>query len=230
MNQTRISNSLDFISIHIPKTAGTSFRNTLKSNFGENNVVRLDIDPDSKEILLENKPIGSSQLSHQILGIHGHMYYPDIINSFEIKRDTKWITWLRNPVDRVISNYYYLSEVLANELDEKGKGLDILSKMQRTLIEFARIDKNRNRMSKFLEGADISSFDFLGIMEFYHQDLQHFADVFGIENIQYYHHNSTVKKTEVDRKIRFEIEDLNKDDKALYELGIKLRNERLNKR
>ena len=39
----KISNNIELVSIHIPKTAGTSFRNVLKSAYSRKSVVRFDI-------------------------------------------------------------------------------------------------------------------------------------------------------------------------------------------
>lgn len=223
-NKTKkISNNIDIVSIHIPKTAGTSFRNILKSHFGDNAVVRLDIKPGKKLVLLENQLLESEKLSEEIKIIHGHMYFKDIANIFELHKKVKYITWLRDPVERVISNYFYLKSRLEEELDEESKGLNILSKMQRTLIEYARDNVNRNRMSKFLKGAEISKFDFVGIMEHYNQDLDYFAELIGIKEIHNFHHNPTSMKKDVPEDIRKEIEELNHDDIELYQNGIELR-------
>ena len=39
----KIKNKVELVSLHIPKTCGTSFRNTLKAVYGIKSVKRLDI-------------------------------------------------------------------------------------------------------------------------------------------------------------------------------------------
>jgi hypothetical protein len=134
-----------------------------------------------------------------------------------IPETAKWITWLREPSDRVLSNYFYLSERLREELDEEKRGLNILAKMQRTLIEFARDEINRNRMSKFLHGADLSRFDFIGLQEQYDSDLKHLAQILNWPEYPVFRHNVTRSRPTVDPDVLSEIRELNRNDYELYE-------------
>ncbi|MCF6171089.1 MAG: sulfotransferase family protein [Bacteroidales bacterium] len=225
----KIKNQLELISIHIPKTAGTSFRNILKEHFGEESVVRFDIVGKEKVILVENKELKPNKLPAHIKVIHGHFNYIDLIEKLEIKKDVPVITWLRNPVERVISNYFYLAKRLKEELREEEKGLDILSKMQKSLIEYARLELNRNRMSKFLDGISLEEMKFVGVHEFFDEDLEYFGRLFGFEDIQTLEHNITGVKHKVCVEVAQEIESLNALDMGIYNKGIKLRGKRINK-
>jgi len=220
----KISNSLEIVSMHIPKTAGTSFRNMLKDHFGEENAVRLDINNTTKRIDVENKIFSLNKLPKNIKVIHGHFYYFDLVDLFDLNENVKIITCLRNPVERVISNYFYLSKRLKEELDEEKKGLNILAKMQKSLIEYARNDISRNRMYKFLEGADLKKFYFIGFHENYNTDMAKFANLIGINNFAIYKHNITGKKEKVDEDIINEIEELNSLDIEIYKQAMEIKN------
>lgn len=222
----KISNSIELASIHIPKTAGTSFRNTLKDVYGKKSVVRLDIRSGGKKIEVEQKAHRGSKLSSSIKVIHGHFRYKDLIELFDINEDVPVITWMRDPVERVISNYYYLSEILAKELQEEKKGLNILAKMQRSLLEYARDDISRNRMYKFLDGMPMEKFHFVGIQEHYDEDLADLMQVLKVEKFPKIQVNVTGKKREVSQETMQEIRALNAFDIAMYEGALKLRNER----
>lgn len=59
----KISNQLELVSLHIPKTAGTSFRNILKDVYGASHVARLDIRRNTE---LNGKRLNSSKLKSGI--------------------------------------------------------------------------------------------------------------------------------------------------------------------
>jgi len=223
----KAKNRIGLISIHIPKTAGTSFRNILKDAYGAENVVRLDILKGASKVLIDNIEFKSRKLSSRIKVVHGHFNYIDLSEKFDLKDETPIITWLRNPIERVVSNYYYLSKRLKEELDEEGKGLNILAKMQKSLIEYARLEMNQNRMSKFLNGISLEEMKFVGIQEHFNEDLEYFGKLFGIENIKPLEHNITGKKHNVNDEIIREIAELNSLDMDIYKMGLELRNKRI---
>jgi Sulfotransferase family len=206
--------NIELISLHIPKTAGTSFRNILKDVYGKNRVVRFDVNHQGS-ITLEEKPFNKARLSNKIEIIHGHFYFQDIQKIIDI-RDIPLITWLRNPVDRVISNYFYLESVLIDVLNEEKRAINIRNKMQKTLIEYARAEINRNRISKFLKGSAPDDFAFIGLQEYFNEDLLRLSRLLKWKgSFEGYKHNITSRKKEiVEPEIRQEIEDLNRDDMA----------------
>ena len=225
-NNSKIRNNIELLSIHIPKTAGTSFRNVLKSVYGSRSVSRLDIRSGGKKIELERKQLRGNRLSSRIRVVHGHFRYKDFTELFECGESLPVITWMRNPVERVISNYYYLAGVLANELQEEKKGLNILAKMQRSLIEYAGNEISRNRMYKFLDGMPLEQFRFVGIHEHYREDLADLMALLGFEKFPDYRVNVTAQKREVDEDTLQKIRELNALDMELYEEALRLREQR----
>lgn len=225
----KIKNKIELISIHIPKTAGTSFRNILKEVYGAEHVERFDIIKKEKLIFVEEAELKSKKFPSKIKVIHGHFNYRDLTEQLKIRKDIPVITWLRNPVERVISNYYYLAERLREELQEEEKGLNILAKMQKSLIEYARLEMNRNRMSKFLEGISLDEMKFVGIQEYFNEDLAYFGHIFGIDNIKPLEQNITGEKHKVRNEILQEISGLNELDISLYNKALELRRKRLSK-
>lgn len=214
---------LELISLHIPKTAGTSFRNILKEVYGEKGVVRFDIN--NKRVVRLNQEVYTNKNLPAAKVIHGHFAYKDIKSLFDIPTDIQKITWLRNPVERVISNYFYLESRLKTLLNEEQNNLNILSKMQRSLLEYASDDINRNRQSGFLSGISLEEFDFVGIQEDFENDLVEISKVLNWEKLpNVLHQNKTpLKKNTVDFETKKEIERLNQDDMELYKKALKLR-------
>ncbi|MBP6184541.1 MAG: sulfotransferase family 2 domain-containing protein [Saprospiraceae bacterium] len=218
------SAQLELISIHIPKTAGTSFRNTLAGVYGDQAVVRLDIGLVRQEVRIREKIYSESTLPPGTRVIHGHYSYPLLTQHFHVDPALPVITWLRDPVRRVVSNYHYLAKRLAEELKEEQRGLNILRKMQRSLLEYAHDETNQNRMSRFLEGLSLETMHFVGIVEQYDEDLKTLANRMAWADYPVFHHNQTGKDTssitDTERDI---IRSLNQEDVALYEHALVLR-------
>jgi hypothetical protein len=219
---------LELISIHIPKTAGTSFRNTLKGVYGEEAVIRLDIELEVPVVKINEAVYNDRMLPSWTRVAHGHFTYPLLKKHFDLPGgDIPVITWVRDPVERVISNYYYLGKRLAEELDEPSKGLNILLKMQRTLMEYARDPLSCNRISKYLQGLPLEDFRFVGIQDHYSEDLNYLSRLLDWQNFNEFTHNRTGKSyDQVTPKQRDEIRALNDADVRLYEKALELREKR----
>ncbi len=222
----RIKAKVELVSLHIPKTAGTSFRNILKEVYGEERVVRFDI---NRFISIENEEFKEKKLPSQIRVIHGHFPYDQLMEQVALPEGVPVITWLRDPVKRVISNYYYLSKILRKELNEEEKDLNILAKMQKTLLEYANAEPNRNRMSSFLKGSTLEDFFFIGIMDHYEEDLKDLAGLLGWGEYTELQHNITGEKPDIDEETLNIIRELNSKDIEVYKSALKQREERIKK-
>ena len=197
LENIRGKGKLELISLHIPKTAGTSFRNTLKAIYGDEAVVRLDIyDPHrgAERVQINQEVYPQSYFPKSAKVIHGHFKLKDLHHFFDVPEEVPMITWLRDPVERVISNYYYLVQRLSDEVDKLGANRNLLRRMQRTLIEFARDEENRDRMSKFLSGVELEKLAFVGIQEHYSEDLSTLAQQLGWNMVTEFKYNITPKK------------------------------------
>lgn len=216
--------ALRLISIHIPKTAGTSFRNTLCGVYGKDSVIRLDIGLDRDETRINEQIYTKSTLPDETQVVHGHFAYPALTERFLTDPSTPVITWLRHPVDRVVSNYFYLAKRLAEELREEEKGLHILSKLQRSLLEYAQQEQARNRMSKFLREMPLEKFRFVGFVEDYDNDLARLAASLDWRDYPVFKHNRTGKDTSTvsDDELQ-RIREWNMEDVALYERALQMK-------
>lgn len=222
------SGEVELVSVHIPKTAGTSFRFLLKDVYGDAAVARVDLPLNSKRLKVNEQLQATATLPNNTQVVHGHFVAKELYEYFPQFSSLPLITWLRHPVDRVISNYNYLAKRLAEELDEEGKGLNILSKMQRSLMEYAQAEINRNRQTKFLNGSQLEDFTFVGIQEFYKEDVADLARELGWTSWDIPVLNVTGKKKSgaVSDQVRAEIAALNAEDMQLYEQALELRNQR----
>ena len=103
-----------------------------------------------------------------------------------------------------------------------------MKRMGRSLSEFAQQDENRNVMSRFLAEADIASFRFIGIQDYFVEDLQRLAKIMAWPSIKNRVHNATqlVKPPVSDKEYQL-IEEANTKDLALYKEALALRLESL---
>lgn len=224
---TKIRSQLKLVSLHIPKTAGTSFRNILKEVYGEEHVVRFDI---HRFVTIEKKEFKGRKLNPDIQVIHGHFPYDKLLEFVELPEGVPVITWLREPAERVISNYYYLEKILREELDEDKKDLNILAKMQKTLKEYANTEANRNRISKFLKGAEPEQLFFIGLTDHYAEDLHDLSDMLGWKSYPVLKQNVTGTKPFVDDETLQYIRQLNEKDYIIYNKALQIRKERISKK
>lgn len=220
----KIRNNIELVSLHIPKTAGTSFRNILKNEYGSSNVARLDI---RKEIEVDGKVFSGSHLKTKTKVIHGHFPYQSLIERFQISDDCPVITWLRDPAERVISNYFYLDKMLRKELQGKLRNINMLARMEKTLLEYAGTEVNRNRMSKFLTGISPEEFYFIGIADFFEEDLEYLAKQLKWSNYSVLTQNITGHKEKVDEPVLQKIREFNSDDCDLYNRALEIRAKRI---
>jgi len=222
---SEITHQLELISLHIPKTAGTSFRHTLKAVYGDVQAQRFDLE--KGVIRIEEQLFQGSQLPTATKAIHGHFNYRDLEGRLKNIRKVPTITWLRDPVERVLSNFFYLEKRLKELLDEPGNNLDILSKMQRSLLEFSRAEVNRNRMTRFLHGLPLDAFAFIGIAEHYEEDLAALAAQLGWSEYPRYRHNTSERPEVVGEEVKGIIRKFNAADQTLYEAALELREKRM---
>lgn len=215
---------LRLISIHIPKTAGTSFRNTLCGVYGQESVIRLDIGLDREETRINEHIYTERTLPPGVEVVHGHFALPALMERFAPEPSTPVITWLRDPVDRVVSNYFYLARRLAEELREEEEGLNILSKLQRSLLEYAQQEQARNRMSKFLREMPLEKFRFVGFVEDYDNDLARLAARLEWPEYPVFQHNKTERDTSMlSTEELGMIREWNLEDVALYENALRMK-------
>lgn len=224
-------NQFELISIHIPKTAGTSFFQALKEIYSSKEIIRLDCNQRAGSIQVNQKVFTQEKLPAKVKAVHGHFKLNTAIKTFQPAADGSLpiITWLRDPVDRVVSNYTYMAKRLAEELDEERKGLNILAKMQRSLLEYARRNTSKNLMARYLEGMELKDFKFVGIQEYYQEDLQYLAQLYNWPKVKEYKHNITGSTYELSEAEREELIALNHRDVALYQEALAIREERLSR-
>lgn len=138
------------ISVHIPKTSGTSFGLLLRQRFG----AALLEDYDDRPLSRGTVPRIASAVGHWPLlarrlagyqAVHGHFL---ALKYLPLR--APMVTWLRHPAQRAVSRYeHYRREVAAGRPLQPVAGL----RPGLTLEEFSRLPRFRNTCAKFLRGV-----------------------------------------------------------------------------
>lgn len=171
------------ISLHMPKTAGTSFFALLEKAFGE----ALLHDYDDRPL---NRPawrrkgralgsnlgqlFGASQLQ-QARCVHGH-FLPFKYRSAALRADLRFVTWLRDPVERLASHYYYW--IRSYDPGQAGQLHRRVVEEGWDLERFCLGPELRNCYGLFLWRFPLQKFDFIGITEHYEEDVRAFCERF----------------------------------------------------
>ncbi|MEP6487231.1 DUF4214 domain-containing protein [Microcoleus vaginatus GB2-A3] len=209
---------LEIMSYHIPKTAGTTFFIALTQVYGLHKIAGF---------LEESLAVSEGVEPQTIKVIHGHVPSRKYLFSAQVKE----IIWLRDPILRLISLYFFWKtlprtedESLHNYVQEKN--LD--------LVEFAKIPQLRNEMSQYVGGRNLTDFYFVGIQRFFKDDLTELGEMLNWPEISITYentnkhkgYNSLVKSILYDSNIMNELIHLNREDLELYQTALHLRAKR----
>lgn len=205
------------VSMHIPKTAGTTFYEYLKVNY-ENNIKLIYTKPIVKRcnnIDNEINKINLNGFNEKV--IHGHFIYDEV----EINKDDYCLTWLRDPVERVVSHYYYFKYKPTHDyihpIEYKIKEENL------SLLEFINIKCMQNLQSYYFGVTNIEKFNFIGIVEKFDESLEFLESDLKIQFAQKRIMKARVnsKKEEVSNELKALIQELNQEDYILYNKVLK---------
>ena len=171
------------VSVHMPKTAGTSFRAALEANYGDRflhdyaDYPLAQSLPQRHDAALTAGKLASADDFADVGCIHGH-FLPLKYLALSEQVDCRFVAWLREPVARMVSHYHYwcrsydadsaLTSMLHRRVVEEAWSLE----------EFCLSDELRNVYTQFLWGFPLEKLDFIGITECYERDLAVFSAQF----------------------------------------------------
>lgn len=199
--------------VHVPKTAGTSFRKAAENYYGFNNVV-YDYSTTSSETsssVLKSIYEDQNYLrfyeylnNNQVGFLSGHVHAGKYVHLFGARQV---VTFLRDPVQRVVSEYYHF-------VRNNGYKDDLPS--------FYRKPQFINRQSKMMQGVPLQTVGLLGLTEEYEKSLDMLNSLYGTNiepiamNVGRKDKDQTynVPKNQLD-----EIRALNEDDIRLYNVA-----------
>ena len=223
------------VSVHLPKTACSSFAATLEEIYGCKLLKDYSDLPINTPMYDRNKAALQASLYNvekdfrDVECIHGH-FLPIKYVLFSNKQETTFVTWMRNPVERVLSHYFFWKRTF----DPKAS-----PPLHRKVIEedwslerFCLSSELKDLYSQFMYGFPLEMFSFVGITEFYDDDFEFFSR---------HYLNSFVKPKKlnvgnegrgycIEESLRNEIEKFNSNDMRLYHRALENRLRRCSSR
>jgi hypothetical protein len=143
---SKIPRSIIFL--HIPKTAGTTFQSILMREYKSDSIFYLYGDKTTRSIdavekfkmIPENERMKIRALiGHMSFGLHEYMQQPAI-----------YITFLRDPIERIISHYYYVVRFSDHYLHDKviAENINLKDYVARGIT-----DETNNGQTRLLSGV-----------------------------------------------------------------------------
>ena len=159
------------VSVHLPKTAGTSFGAALRRAYGE---AYLE---DYGDLPMQHAPWkrqwralraairGADVLPEPVRCVHGH-FLAAKYRFLARRQKVCYITWLRDPVERIASHYHFWRRDYAG--DDPAQPLrNRVLREEWSFERFALGPEMRDVYRRYLWRFDPRRFDFIGITEHY---------------------------------------------------------------
>lgn len=217
-------NDRGLIFIHIPKTAGSTLRPIMDRHYPRPSICKLDFLPRDLDAFLRLPEQTRSQIrvlqGHFPFGLHEQLSVP-----------ADYLTILRDPVERIISMYYWIlgnQEHVLNQLvqsmslkDFADSGFDIATNHQTSLISGLTANKDDRALAvarKHLQD-EITAF---GLNERFDESLLLFRKRFGWKQVFYSRRNVTKRRprsSEVAASVLEVIQKHNSLDLELYQFA-----------
>jgi len=225
------------LAVHIPKTGGMTFKDMLADIFQERfvwvkgNKVEDHVPDETRTLVSAQNKKGDG-----LTVVYGHYFLDPFVDSYP---DAKLACWIRDPVQRLLSDYYYR--------ERSGAGMNYGSDEidnEENIYSFVSQPHHHNTLSRMIGRSDISKFDFVGSTEEFEKSLALFSAIFSTKKA-YSHKNKILRRilklfktNEVhvkhrnrnpDRKsalypvseeLKQRILALNRDDEILYQAGL----------
>ena len=214
------------IFLHIPKTGGRSLQHILLRKYSGDEVV---VDAHNKLDEIADWP---EERKRNIRYLQGHFFY----GAHRIlSQECRYVTILREPVDRVISHYYFIRRNSSHPLNrvvlEQGIGLedyvtsgvcDEVSNDQARLIAGVKRDASidTNDMLRMAKENIDKDFMVVGIVEKFDETLMLLKRELGLRNVFYGIRNQTIGrplKEQIPERTLSIICERNSADIALYD-------------
>lgn len=219
-------NSHPIIFIHVPKTAGRSFIKIIKRQYKNKNT--FQINPTAVSQSTKHFQTLSQKKRYKYKCLLGHMQYG--LHQY-MTPETKYISFIRNPVDRIISHYYYVIRTPEHYLYSYIQKNIVSLKDYISLNSYSELTNGQVRDISGLSSNDDhalnvalkninSNFQFVGLTEYFDESLIIFQKQLNWKNIIYIKQNvSTNKplKENIPEEILETIRQNNQLDLILYE-------------
>ena len=218
------------ISVHIPRTAGSSFRAYLRSNPN----IKLKEDYGNPimvpGVIRNGFALGGRMiqairpLSNTVDCLHGH-FLPFKYKSYTGKPGVKFITWLRDPAERIRSQYDYCFQ--SDKAVDKSPFQNKVAREKWSFEAFIEHPRMNNLYTKFFWQFPIDRFDCIGLVEHYEEDFKYICEQFFNDMEPKFTYGNRTRSVSLDESMRNHIKKLNEADFLVYQQALELRNSRV---
>lgn len=196
-----------YLLFHMPKTGGTTIYQEFKQWVGKAHF---------ETFRREHLPEALQNIRPETTVINGHFDFKDLETHLDLET-WRMVVWLRNPVDRVISNYHHFIRSIR---DPHPKGMEMARlnshRVNETLLTYAGQPDNKNRMHQRLDGARFEDFYFIGQQERLPEDLRRLAQRIGMPLRKDVPIRNAGTYTVPDPSVLAQIAEWNQEDLALW--------------
>lgn len=211
------------VNVHIPKCAGTSFKIALAASFKVKYDYGGRISRSEKLVIsdsiAQNYQIDAAQYD-AVNCISGHFIPIKYLKLHQA--GWKFITWLRDPAQRLFSQYYHYQrhkELFLNQGVNNSPGFYVLSR-NLTVEAFVLDPLFKNHIRRFFYRFPPRLYFFIGIVEQYPSDLAFLSEQLGV-NIPLYWENLNLEKQneqyDIPSALLAEIKQFHSQDYQIYE-------------
>jgi hypothetical protein len=222
------------VSVHLPKTAGSSFGYLLEQRFGSKLLPDYSDLPINTAVDVRHcraKCDAAKNVDRDfgsIECIHGH-FLPAKYLPLKTSGRAKFVTWLRDPFQRAVSHFNFWQRSYDSE-NAPALHRRVIEERW-SLEQFCFSDEMRNFYAQFLWCFPEIFFDFIGITEHFADDLSFFCSQFlGIlpEETPRLNAAPTTNTSQAgDMSMRDRFRAFHAEDYRIYERAIALRTNRL---
>ena len=201
-----------YVSIHIPKTGGSTLASILEYRFGSR--LQRTYNDHTQDPVVEEPAC-----------LHGHSVLDRFGDLLASRRDCIWMTFLRDPLLSAISMYYHTRK-RSDESSEPhfhDQGLAVWLTHTQEFQWPNPPGYNHNRFTKWLGrcGRDIGDFDFVGLTEKFNESVLLMFWQFQWPWIRFASENrGEYRKPHLSEGITETFKSLNADDYAIYEEAV----------
>jgi len=161
------------VSVHVPKTGGEAFRDTLEQlseghlerDYGDRPLAPST--PRQRLRLALSRPA----LKPDTRVVHGHFVATKYWRRYP---GARYVAWFREPVERLASHYFYWRR----KPDMKNPTCRRLIEEDLSVQAFAALDEMRDVQSRFLGQVPVSKLAFVGLTERYDESIELFRRSF----------------------------------------------------
>jgi len=170
------------LSVHVPKTAGNSFRECLAEAFGDRMMTDYGdwagCDLPETNLHRAKRTEAMRARKAELVGkydvIHGHFVADKFDGLFP---NARYVAFFRDPYQQAVAHYYFLLRNPQRPHPEER----ILHERKMSLLEYLEWEAFRNQQSQYLGRMSIDDFAMIGLSSHFAQSLTMFENIFGVQ-------------------------------------------------